>query len=249
MAETINEQEQPKSKRDLALERLRGRYPEESFDDDEAIYGRMMDDYDANEKELGELRENTDKLTTLFNENPEWAGYLTDMANGRNPVTAYIQRYGDSLRDMLDDPDKQEEYANAQKEYMAKVAKEAEYEKEYEQNLEQTLTMLDELESEGVSSDQIDKAFERIQLLAQNALMGKISREDIELMSGALNHDKDVAAAAHEGRVAGRNEKIDMQLRKAKRGDGTAAAMGGRNGVPERRRQSNSIFDTAREAM
>lgn len=239
------------SKRDRALQRIRDRHQDKTFDDDEAVYGQMLDDFDdfdARESEYNTMRANTDQLTTLFNKNPEWADYLSEAAKGGNPVIAYIRRYGDNLRDVLDDPAKQEEYAEAQKEYMAKVAKEAELEKEYEANLSQSLALLDQLEEEGMSTEAIDKAFERIQLLAQNAMAGKITREDIELVTAALNHDADVAAANHEGRVAGRNDKIDMKLRQRQQGDGTAGEMGGRNGRAGAPRRNESLFDVAREA-
>lgn len=252
MATENTDNQAVKTKREQMMQRLRDRYPDKRFDDDEAAASQILDDYDqfdSDGKELESMRNETGKLTELFNKNPEWASYLSDMANGENPVVSFIRRYGDNLRDMLDDPDKQEEYAAAQKEYMEKMAKEAAFEKEYEDNLNASLELLEQLEREGMSADAIDKAFERIQMLAQNAIMGKFTREDIEMVTNAMNHDADVAAANHEGRVAGRNDKIDMKLRKSQRGDGLAGAMGGRNGNAPRPNRGGSIFDTAREAM
>lgn len=46
-----------KSRRDTALERLKARYPDKSFDDDESMYGQMLDDYDAGAQELNGYKE------------------------------------------------------------------------------------------------------------------------------------------------------------------------------------------------
>lgn len=39
-----------KSKRDLAMERIKAKYPDKSFDDDEAFFGQINDDYDDYDK-------------------------------------------------------------------------------------------------------------------------------------------------------------------------------------------------------
>ena len=35
-----------KSKRDLFSDRMKGKYPDKQFDDDEALFGQINDDYD-----------------------------------------------------------------------------------------------------------------------------------------------------------------------------------------------------------
>lgn len=45
----------------------------------------------------------------------------------------------------------------------------------------------------------------------------------------AINHDDDVATAAREGEVRGRNTRIEERLRRGQRGDGTAS-LDGKNG-------------------
>ena len=44
--------EQVKSKRESFLERLKGKYPDKQFADDEEIYGAINDDYDNYDNEL-----------------------------------------------------------------------------------------------------------------------------------------------------------------------------------------------------
>ncbi len=46
------ENNEVKSRRDQHIERLRKKYPDKKFEDDEEIYGQISDDYDQYEQEL-----------------------------------------------------------------------------------------------------------------------------------------------------------------------------------------------------
>ena len=43
-----------KSKRDTALERMKAKHPDRSFDDDEAFFGQINDDYDDYDERLAD---------------------------------------------------------------------------------------------------------------------------------------------------------------------------------------------------
>ena len=45
-----------KSKRDLFSDRMKAKYPDKQFDDDEALFGQINDDYDDYDKRLGEYQ-------------------------------------------------------------------------------------------------------------------------------------------------------------------------------------------------
>lgn len=45
MAETQAPLEQPKSKREQILERLKKKYPETDFEDDDSVFGKIDEDY------------------------------------------------------------------------------------------------------------------------------------------------------------------------------------------------------------
>lgn len=70
MAET----EAVKSKRDTTLERLRGKYPEEQFDDDEQIFGRINADYDEYDNKLAGYQEREGKFSDMFTSDPVQPG-------------------------------------------------------------------------------------------------------------------------------------------------------------------------------
>ena len=56
----------------------------------------------------------------------------------------------------------------------------------------------------------------------RNVVTGKFTEEMITAFIKAKNHDTDVADAAHEGEVRGKNSKYVKNLELRKKGDGTA---------------------------
>lgn len=239
-----------KSRRDQHLERLRKKYPEKKFEDDEEIYGQISDDYDNYEAELERYRARDKSLSDMFAADPRSAQFLTDMHNGIDPVIGLVRNFGVEIKDVLDDPEMQDKIAEANKDYVERVAKSKELDEEYEKNMGTTLETLRQFQSErGMSNEQIDKLFELLLGIVRDGVMGKFSTETLDMASKALNYDADVATAGEEGEIAGRNAKIVEKLRKSKKGDGTAP-IGGKNGqgaAPTRKEQS--MFDLAKEAM
>lgn len=239
-----------KSRRDQQLDRLRKKYPDKKFEDDEEIYGQISDDYDQYEQELEGYKGREKTLSDMFAADPRSAQFLTDMHKGVDPIVGLIRNFGVEIKDVLDDPDKQAEIAEANKEYVDRVAKSEAYDQEYSTNMDKTLEDLRNFQSErGLSDEQIDEVVSFLLGIIRDGVMGKFSRETLGLALKALNYDMDVTTAGEEGRVAGRNDKIVENLRKADKGDGNAP-LGGKNGAPSSsRRKAPSMFDLANEAM
>ena len=229
--EQATEQTAPaKSKRDMAQERLHTRYPDKSFDDDEAIYGQMLDDYDQEEQELSGYRDREKAFSDLFTSDPRSAKFLTEWKNGKNPAVALVEMFGDDFVDELKDPDKQEELAKANKDFADRVAKEKQYEKEYTDNIAKSRDMIAQLQKDdGLSDEDIDRAMEYLVGVMKDGILGKFTKESVMMALKAQDYDADVAAAEEEGRVAGRNTKINEKLRTRSKGDGTAN-LAGKNG-------------------
>lgn len=239
-----------KSRRDLHLERLRKKYPEKKFEDDEEIYGQISDDYDQYEQELDGYRSREKSLSDMFAADPRSAQFLTDMHNGTDPVLGLVRNFGVEIKDVLDDPEMQDKIAEANKDYVERVANSKKLDEEYEKNMDATLeTMRSYQQEKGLNDEQIDEIAALLLGVVRDGVMGKFSREILEMASKALNYDADVAAAGEEGEIAGRNTKITEKLRKSKQGDGTAP-LGGKNGQGvSTPRKAESMFDLANEAM
>ena len=239
-----------RSRRDQHLERLRTKYPDRKFEDDEEIFGQISDDYDAFEAENGAMKEREKSLSNMFRENPQAAFILNDMREGKDPVTSLVRRLGMEIRDVIDDPAMQDKIEAANKEYIDRVAKSKKLDEEYERNMDTTLnkTLPEYQEAHGLSDAEVDAIGAAWVQIIREGIMGILSPETITLIANALNHDADVANAQEEGEVAGRNAKIVEKMRNSRKGDGITN-LNGRNGTPGRMaNKQQSVFDLAREA-
>ena len=244
------ENKEVKSRRDQHLERLRTKYPEKKFEDEEEIFGQISDDYDSFEAENGAMKEREKSLSNMFRENPQAAFILNDMRQGGDPVLSLVKRLGIEVRDVMDDPAMQDKLEAANKEYLERVARSRQLDEEYEQNMETTLnkTLPEYQQQNGLSDEQIDAIGAAWIQIIREGIMGILSPETITLIANALNHDADVANAQEEGEVAGRNAKIVEKMRNSRKGDGISN-LNGRNGTPSQNaNKPQSVFDLAREA-
>ena len=248
MAENQTPTAPAKSKRDLIGERLKKKYPDRDYADDEALFGQINDDYDQYDNELGQYKERESRLTDLLSKDNRAAQFIADMAKGNDPWLAVIELLGiDGITDLMNDPSKQEAYAEANKKYVERLAKEKSLEEEYEKNMKEvTLPMLERMKQErGISDDMIDAAWDYLHHVADAAIRGTFTEEDIDMALKAVNHDADVQNARTEGTVAGRNAKIDEKLRKPTTGDGTPNLAGSNNAPTRQGKKTLNIFDYA----
>lgn len=216
-----------KSKREILLERMRSKHPDLNFDDDEVLTGQISDDYDNYDKELGEIRGREQQFAETFAKDPRMSYFFSAWGAGKDPVVELIRLYGDDFMSALDDPERQEAIAQANKDFAERVAKEEDYEDKFVQNMDETLDVLNEMQqNEGISDEDIDAAMQFLLGIFNDAVIGKYTPETIRMALKALRHDDDVAAAAEEGEVKGRNARIEEKLRKMQRSDGTADLAG-----------------------
>ena len=236
-----------KSRRDQQLERLRKKYPDKKFEDDEEIYGQIYDDYDQYEQDLSGYK-GEKAMSDMFAADPRSAQFLADMHNGNDPYVELVKNFGIEIQDVLDDPEMQEKIAEANKDYVERVAKSRQLDEEYEKNMDASLETLRQFQEErGMSDEQIDAVVDAVLTVVRDGVMGKFSKETLAMFVNAINHDSDVASASEEGRVAGRNDKIVEGLRKRDKGDGTAPLNGKNGGAPKNKRNMD-IFDFANAA-
>lgn len=210
-----------KSKRDLALERLKQRHPDVDYPDDESMYGAINDDYDADQQTLEGYKNNEKALSDMFASDPRTAEFLKNWKNGENPWTSLVREFGDDAVDYLTDPDNAEEVAKAQEDYLKKVTEGNKLQEEYEENMRKSLDVFDDFEQE-FGEDTTNEIISKLLAVANDVIRGKFTKEALEMFRLAGSHDQDVADAAHEGEVKGRNANITKNIRLKKAGDGTA---------------------------
>lgn len=219
-----------KTKRQLLEERLRTKYPDKDFADEESLYGTVIDDFDDYDGRINKYNEVDSKMSEKFTNNPALGGLMVDVLGGKDPIVSVIERYGEDLREYLDDPDKREELAEANKKYVERVSKEKELEAEYERNLQESIKIADEVQSAGEYTDeQVNEAFNMILVDAQNAILGKIDATMLETKLKGLNHDVDVQEAAQEAEIRGKNTKIEAKKKSLKEEQGMPAVLQGKS--------------------
>lgn len=248
MAENQAQETPVKSKRDQFSERLKKKYPDREYADDEALFGQIDEDYADYDDQINQYKEREGRITDLFSKDPQSAHFLTEMAKGNDPWLGVIERLGiDGVTDLLNDPSKREEYVEANKRYLARIAKQKELDEEYERNMQEvTLPMLERLKQErGLSDETIDEAWSFLHKIGDEVIYGNFTEETFDMALNAINHDADVANARAEGTVAGRNAKIEEKLRKPTTGDGTPNLAGSNNGPAIQNKKAMNIFDYA----
>ncbi len=232
-------EESVKTKRDMAKERLKTRYPDREFADDEAVFGQINDDFTDYDTQLAGYKDREKKFSDMFTSDPRSARFLTEWRNGGDPVIMLVRQFGTDIKDALEDPEKLDAIAEANKDHVERVAKAKELEDLYKANSEQTLQDLAAYQQEnGLTDEQIDSAWEYLKEVGNNIIIGKVTKDMLDMAFKAINHDADVATAAEDAEVKGRNAKIEEQMRKAKKGDGVAA-LDGQNNVPQTKTKKN----------
>lgn len=251
MADTVN---QPvKSRRDSFHERLKTKYPDRQFDDDEALFGQISDDYDEYDKQIAGYRENEEALSKMFNASPKAAALTMAFKDG-DPLMKFVEIFGEDMLAAANDPEKKEELAKANNEYVTRVTENKKYEDEYNNNLEATIKNIEEFEQEnGISPEETDNSIlPAISQIFKDYLVGKISKETLAMVRNAINHDTDVAAAGEEGLLKGKNTKIRAKMKEHSPSENLPPHLGGGTGggaaVPTQRKRSNPIFDLADQA-
>lgn len=237
------EKESQKSKRAVLMERMKARHPDREYADDEALFEQIDSDYAASDEEIGKYKEREQILTDGFSRDPRAANFFVRLLKGENPWSALVEMVGvDGVAELLNDPAKQEEFAEANKAYVERLAKEKSLEEEYQVNFAASMKTLEQVQTEqGLSDETIDAAMDMVMGIVNDAIVGKFSRETIETALKAINHDAEVEAAREEGVIAGKNAKIDEKLRKSKAGDGLPAIGGANASVATKKK--NSFFD------
>lgn len=236
------------SNRDKHLSRLREKYPDKKFEDDEEIYGQISDDYDNYENELSVRDAREKSIVDMFDADPRTADFIVDVKNGESPVKSMLKHFGPDVKTALEDPKKVDELAELWAQDQERIAKSKKLDEQYAANMQQSLDAISQFQQEqGLTDEQTDELITTMLTVVRDGVMGKFEPSTLLMFLNAINHDADVADARDEGTVAGRNQKVTEKLRKREQGDGIGM-LGGKNSSPKQQR-GGTIFDTASEAQ
>lgn len=244
MEENLNTQDVI-SNRDRFSQRFQERHPDFDMGDEEAFYGQLDADYGEYEDNASKSRQREEGLVKVFNDNPYAAQFVADLVNNRDPWCGLLERIGiDGLTELINDPERREAFAQANAKFQEDAAKEEEFKRQTEENLAETADTFDQLESEGHSPEEVNAAADLLKSIANEVLLGKFTRQNMELAFHMLNRESEMAQAGYEGEVRGRNAKISESLRRPQPTDGVPA-IGGANNQAYGSEEPYSLFRAA----
>lgn len=202
--------------RDKVMNRMKGKYPDRSFENDEDLYGAIDEDFEDVEGRMKGYQDNEQKLLDLFNSSDQrGVEVFQRWKDGENPIAVIIELFGDDAVDFIQDPANKDKFDAAYAKWAERQAKEQAMAAKEQENAALSLENLDRVKQSGkYTSEQTKAAFDLIVRIQEEALGGPVSEDTWRIAFNALNHDRDVAVARDEGNVAGRNANIQEKLRK-----------------------------------
>lgn len=241
-------QESKTPNRDKFNARMKARYPDREFADDEELFGQIDSDYEGAEKN----EQTIGALNDMLMNDPKAATFIDKWHENGDPLVALIEEYGEEMVRGLNDPEKKEAIAAANQKYLAKIARDKELDEVISNNMQEAQAFVDGKKAE-LGEETVTKVLDLIKQAGLEFITGKITPAVFGMALAAVNHDSDVAQASAEGEVRGRNANISAKVRRGKAGDGVPNVGGGSQmraqapkrdlGVLDRYNQSTSIWD------
>ena len=204
--------------REMLYERIRTSRPEANYDEDEEEYSRqamaMLDEYEG---KAGRYDEMSEKMSSRFNKSPEEAEAFLAYLDGA-PLTSAIRRYmGDEALSMKEGDEGWEDYQRAGKEREEQFASNRAALEQFMQNAQDSdVTMSDFIAEAGLDKESAQNFKNLVVSIANDMSAGKITKETLMLLNRAMNYEKDVEGSREQGRVEGRNEKIEVEKKRMK---------------------------------
>ena len=200
---------------DSFREYMHANFPDSNYDEDEdAIYRDAKSRFDALEKDSNSLKKLTEKLNARLGKNPAEAEAVLDWLDGEDIRVAIARHMGS---DALAVPEEGSEEFEAFRK--AGEAKQKEYDDtrahldEYRTNAEQSAADLKAFaEENGLDEAQTAELEKYIsEELLPAIYSGKLSKDFYQSVMRARNYDADIEGAREQGRIDGRNEKIEVE--------------------------------------
>lgn len=204
--------------RELLYERIRTSRPDANYDEDEEEYSRqVMSMLDELEGKAGQFDQMSEKMSARFNKNPEEAEAFLAYLDGASLPSAIRRHMGDEALTMKEGDEGWEEYQKAGKEREEQFASNRAALDQFMQNAKDSdVTMSDFIAEAGLDEEGAQNFKDLVVSIANDMSAGKITKDTLMLLNRAMNYEKDVEGSREQGRVEGRNEKIEVEKKRMK---------------------------------
>lgn len=231
--------------RELLYERIRTSRPDANYDEDEEEYSRQaMSILDDLEGRAGQYDKMSEKMSARFNQNPEEAEAFLAYLDGASLPSAIRRYMGDEALVMKEGDEGWDEYQKAGKEREEQFASNRAALDQFMQNAQDSdVTMADFIAEAGLDEEGAQNFKDLVVSITNDMSAGKITKDTLMLLNRAMNYEKDVEGSREQGRVEGRNEKIEVEKKRMK-GSGLPNTNASGNASEEVDvKQSNSTAD------
>ena len=231
--------------RELLYERIRTSRPDAKYVEDEEEYSRQaMSILDDLEGRAGQYDKMSEKMSARFNQNPEEAEAFLAYLDGASLPSAIRRYMGDEALVMKEGDEGWDEYQKAGKEREEQFASNRAALDQFMQNAQDSdVTMADFIAEAGLDEEGAQNFKDLVVSIANDMSAGKITKDTLMLLNRAMNYEKDVEGSREQGRVEGRNEKIEVEKKRMK-GSGLPNTNASGNASEEVDvKQSNSTAD------
>lgn len=225
---------EPKA-RDLFYERIRTNFPDGKYEEDEEEYYRNANSrYDELEKDSKTLKDLTEKLNKRLGADPQEAEVMLDWLDGVDIRTAITRHMGaEALATPEEGSEEYESWSKAGEERRKELDDMKAKVDEYRTNAEASAADLESLAEENKWSPEEKAEVEGfVSELLEKVYSGRLDKDFYNLIQHGRNYDADIAGAREQGRVDGRNEKIEVE-KKHLAGSGLPNAKSGGNASEE----------------
>ena len=209
MAETT----EAKTAKQLFQERLKAKYPDKDFSNEDEYYATSMEGYDKDHEALKGVHESNKAIYERMTKDPKSAAALSEFMSGK-PLPLALKKYFSDEELALNEGDEGWE------EYLEDVRTQQAKQSEYEANLENSKSEMESFaQAQGMSPDEFDEFMRNVkEQMIMPILNGLITASLLEMFQKGMNYDTDTQTAHEVGRVSGRNEKITEK--RGKKSDG-----------------------------
>jgi len=226
----------------MLRDRVKEYAPDVDFDSEggegryaETLYG-MVDKLSNENKDYKDRMEKDSKviedMNRLMDSDPRFADFVVAWLKCGSATKALIDTFGPSIREMFDSEEKQQEFIEANEEYLARKAEDDAFEKEREKNWNNSLKLFDKFAKEkNLEEEQLLKIYEKLLRIGMNASDGIYDQEDIQMAYDALHFAQAVEEAREEGKVEGKAEKIAEQRIERNRLNNLPPTLSGQGGA------------------
>lgn len=208
--------------------KLREKYADMDWENDPEAPYRAMDSYDTEMNgKLGKYAKSQEAINNVLLKDPKFAMALHDASKGVNPSLALVKHYGKEALMAADDPALAEQFAKSNQEYLDNMARSKQIEEQQNANMEESIANMEEFSAEyELTEEQAENFAEMLFQLADDILMGRLSKEMLVREWLGLNHQQDILEAYGRGVKDGSNKKIQTES-KANLGDGIPSIKSG----------------------